>query len=112
MRRQALLILSFFFAVLVQAQVKISGVLKDNKGKPLPGATVSLKDTYDGGLVDSLGNFSFTTSEKGTFILVGSIVGYRTYEESITVGTGPITRTISLKEELSELKAVTVICCR
>jgi vitamin B12 transporter len=109
MRRLSLLVLFFYLFTGIQAQVKISGTLKDNKGRPLPGASVSLKDTYDGGLVDSSGNFSFTTNEKGNFILIATNVGYRTVQENITIASEPITRNISLKEELSELKAVTVI---
>ena len=37
------------------AQVTISGKVKDNKGRPMPGASVALKDTYDGTVVDSSG---------------------------------------------------------
>ena len=52
------------------AQVTISGKVKDNKGRPLPGASVSLKDTYDGTVVDSFGNFKFTTTEKGSILSI------------------------------------------
>jgi len=103
------LILLLVLGSSVSAQVTISGKLKDNKGKPLPGATVSIKDSYDGGLVDSLGNFKFTTTEKGEHLLVASNMGYRGFEEKIVIGSENITREISLKEEISELKAVTVI---
>jgi vitamin B12 transporter len=103
------LILFLILASAASAQVTISGKLKDNKGRPLPGATVSIKDSYDGGLVDSLGNFKFTTTEKGEHLLVASNMGYRAFEEKIVLGTENITRDISLKEEISELKAVTVI---
>ncbi|MET0392402.1 MAG: TonB-dependent receptor [Chitinophagaceae bacterium] len=92
-----------------QAQVVISGKVNDNKGKPIPGASVALKDTYDGALVDSSGNFRFTTTEKGEFILAITNVGYKSYEEKLVIGSEAITRSIQLKEELSELKAVTVI---
>ncbi|MEO5563812.1 MAG: TonB-dependent receptor, partial [Chitinophagaceae bacterium] len=109
MRRIMSLILLLTTTICIHAQVTISGKLKDNKGRPLPGATVSLKDTYDGGLVDSLGNYKFTTTEKGEFLLVATNMGYKSFEEKVVVGTQPITRDISLKEEISELKAVTVI---
>ena len=90
------------------AQVIISGKVKDNKGRPLPGASVTLKNTYDGTVVDSLGNFKFTTTEKGDFILAVGVVGYNNYEQKITIASEPITLNISLKERLDELKAVTV----
>src|SRR4051794_6491798 len=90
------------------AQITISGKVKDNKGRPLPGTSVSLKDTYDGTVVDSLGNFKFTTSEKGDFSLVVNAIGYNDFEQKITIGKEPIQLNISLKEKLDELKAVTV----
>ncbi|HXL56814.1 MAG TPA: carboxypeptidase-like regulatory domain-containing protein, partial [Chitinophagaceae bacterium] len=68
------------------AQVTISGKVKDNKGHPLPGTSVSLKGSYDGTVVDSFGNFKFTTNEKGEFSLVATILGYNDYEQKITIG--------------------------
>jgi vitamin B12 transporter len=109
MRKLALFALVSLLVSGICAQVTISGSLKDNKGKPLPGASVSLKDTYDGTLVDSSGKFKFTTTEKGEFLFIATNVGYRSYEERVTIGTSSFTRDIVLKEELSELKAVTVI---
>jgi vitamin B12 transporter len=109
MRSTITLILFLTLTFPAFSQVIISGKLKDNKGRPLPGATVSLKDSYDGGLVDSLGNYKFTTTEKGEHLLVASYMGYKSFEEKIVIGTEPISRDISLKEEMSELKAVTVI---
>jgi vitamin B12 transporter len=109
MRSTITLILVLTLTFSAFSQVTISGKLKDNKGRPLPGATVSLKDSYDGGLVDSLGNYKFTTTEKGEHLLVASYMGYKSFEEKIMIGTDPISRDISLKEEMSELKAVTVI---
>ena len=93
----------------LHSQTTISGKLKDNRGRPIPGASVSIKDSYDGTIVDSLGKFSFSTTEKGEHVLVATNIGYRTVEEKIIIGTAPITKDITLKEELSELKAVTVV---
>lgn len=109
MRNVLPLLLLLSLAASAFSQVTISGKVKDNKGRPLPGASVSLKDTYDGGLVDSSGNFKFTTTEKGEVVFIATIVGYKTYEEKIVIDAAPVTRDITLKEELSELKAVTVI---
>jgi CarboxypepD_reg-like domain len=93
----------------VHSQVVIMGKVKDNKGKPIPGASVSIKDSYDGGIVDSLGNFKFTTTEKEEHTILISNIGYKSFEQTVTIGTTTITLDVTLKEELSELKAVTVI---
>ena len=90
------------------AQVTISGKVKDNKGRPLQGASVALKDSYDGTVVDSLGNYKFTTTEKGDQVLSITMSGYKTFEQKITIAQSSIVVDASLKEELNELKAVTV----
>src|SRR5690349_1337928 len=90
------------------AQVTISGKVKDNKGRPLSGASVALKGTYDGAVVDSLSNYKFTTTEKGDQVLSITMSGYKSFEQKITIGQSPIVVDASLKEELNELKAVTV----
>ncbi len=101
--------LFLFLSVQVNAQIIISGTIKDNKGNALPGISVSLKDTYDGTIVDSLGNYKFTTTEKGelTFSVTG--IGYKSYEQKINVSGASISIDVILKEELSELKAITII---
>jgi vitamin B12 transporter len=93
----------------VSGQVVISGKIKDNKGKPVAGASISLKDTYDGTVSDSSGNYAFTASEKGDYIFLVTNIGYKPYEQKISVGTTAISIDAFIKEELSELKAVTVI---
>ena len=55
----------FFSGPLAKGQVVISGKMTDLKNKPLRGASVSIKDSYDGSTTDSLGMFRFTTTEKG-----------------------------------------------
>lgn len=109
MRKSGLLLLVLIVVQYSFAQIRISGKIKDNRGKPLAAVSISLKDTYDGTISDSLGNYQFTTTEKGPQTLVATNVGYRTVEQKITIEAVPIVLDISLKEELSELKAVTVI---
>ena len=54
------------------AQTPITGTVKDGKGHPVRGASITIKDSYDGATADSLGNFHFQTEQKGNFILVMS----------------------------------------
>ncbi len=88
------------------AQVKISGKLTDNKNKPLYGASITLKNSYDGATSDSSGNFSFITTEKGPQIAEATISGYSSYIKNITIEKSEIVLNISLKELITELKAV------
>ncbi len=90
------------------AQTKISGKIKDNKGKPVASVSITLKDTYDGSTTDSLGNFSFTTTEKGSHIINLTNVNYDDYQTTVNLNNTSITINVTLKEKFNELKAVTV----
>jgi vitamin B12 transporter len=92
----------------VQAQIKISGRVSDNKNKPLRGASVQLKNTYDGATTDSLGNYFFTTDEKGEQLLEVTISGYLPVLAKIALQNAPIVQNIGLKEQITELKAVVI----
>ena len=56
----------------LSAQTIVAGKVKDNRSKPIAGASITLKDTYDGTTSDSTGKFKFKTSEKGDFIIIFS----------------------------------------
>jgi len=89
-------------------QIKISGRVTINKNKPLAGVSISIKDSYDGATTDSLGNYSFTASEKGAQILTATSSGYKPYEEKINIDGAPVILNIELKEAITELKAVVI----
>ena len=109
MRKDFILFLLLLTGLTTMAQVKISGKIKDNKGKPIPGISITLKDTYDGSVSDSSGNFSFTTSETGTHNIDITGVGYHEYTTVVELKNTPVVLDISLKEKMDELKAVVVM---
>ena len=78
------------------------------KKKPVPGVSVGIRDSYDGATSDSAGNFKFSTTEKGSFILIASSIGFRNFELPVEIGTEPLVIDIILKDEISELKAVVI----
>jgi len=90
------------------AQVTISGHVKDNKGKGIAGASIAIKDSYDGGTSDSTGHFRFRSSEKGEQTLLTTSVGYKLAEQKVNLSQSAVSIEIVLKEEPSELKAVVV----
>ncbi len=92
----------------IWAQTKITGKVKDNKGKPLRGVSISIKDSYDGASADSLGNFSFTTDEKGEKILEATLLNYKTFTKPVTLTGEAIMVEFSMKEQINEFSAVTV----
>jgi len=73
-----LLLLFFVFG---SSQIKISGkVTYKNKG--VKDISVTLKDTYDGATTDDQGNYSFETTEKGSFELVFTNSKFVDYSEN------------------------------
>lgn len=106
--KRVLTLLVLLTAISSKAQVKVSGKISDAKGRPVGGVSVVLKNTYDGSTSDSLGNYSFTTTEKGGQIIETTIIGYRSFEQGITLLSVPVTLNITLKELVTELKAVVI----
>lgn len=106
--KQVISVLLIFVSFAGFAQVKISGRMTDNKNKALAGASITIKNSYDGTTSDSLGNFSFITTEKGPHIIEASLSGYNSYEKNITINKEDIVLNISVKELITELKAVVI----
>src|SRR5881394_3611026 len=90
------------------AQTKISGIISDKEGKPIPGANVFIKDTYDGSSTDPDGKFSFVTDETGEQVFSASFLGFESHEQRVKLEGKEITIKISLKEKSTELNTVTI----
>ncbi len=103
-----LLIITLLTAGLANAQVRINGTVKDNRGHIIAGASIVVKGSYDGGVSDSTSHFSFKTFEKGEQTIVVTNIGYKSVEQKITIGKDTADLAFALKEEVNELKAVTV----
>src|SRR5436190_2875886 len=106
--KRFLTIALLFWVSQSRAQVKISGRITDNKNKPLSGASIVLKNTYDGATSDSSGAYFFTTTEKGAQQLEVSSTGYNPFVQNIEINATPIMQNIALKEQITELKAVVI----
>ena len=107
MKQLLFLLLLFSFAA-SKAQLKVSGRVTDNKNKPVIGSSIQLKSTYDGATSDSLGNYSFTTEEKGEQTMEVSSGGYFVVLQKIVLANAPIVQNFTLKEQITELKAVVI----
>jgi vitamin B12 transporter len=108
MRKILLSTLLIFLLGNAYSQTVVTGTVKDVKNNPVAGATLSIKDSYDGGTADSSGKFSFRTTEKGEKVLTVSAIGYKGVEQKINLNGTEQAIAINLKEEISELKAVVI----
>ncbi len=104
--------LFFQFALLVAtngiSQIKITGTVQDESGKPLGSASVFLASTSFGTVANEKGYFNLTGMAQGRYDLVVSCVGYQTHSQSIDTRqiTEPIT--IVLKAKVDELENVVI----
>ena len=103
--RRSFLILSIlcFFAICAQAQT-VSGVVNDESGEPVIGATVRVQGTSEGTVTDFNGKFSIKAASNATLTI--SSVGYLT--QKVSVG-GKSNITVTLAEDNTTLEDVVVI---
>ncbi|MFQ5865730.1 MAG: carboxypeptidase-like regulatory domain-containing protein [bacterium] len=56
---------------------KITGIILDERGAPIPYVNVFLKNGFDGDVSDSTGYFEIVTEKTGRQVLIASMIGYQ-----------------------------------
>lgn len=104
----------FLFAILLSfthpataAVNSLKGVVKDNKGYPLPGAIVELPDLKIGTVTDSSGSYVINNLPKGKFIVIASLISYSKTALAITIN-GEVAQDFILNESAIESKEVVI----
>ena len=82
----------------------IKGIISDDTGQPLPGATVIIKGTTRGVITDLDGSYTIEANQGET--LVFSFIGMDT---QIIEVTGQVQVNVQMKDKLDELDEVTVV---
>lgn len=85
----------------------LSGKVNDDQGKPLIGATVSIKGTTNKTSTDTTGKFSLTTSAKLPYTLVFTAVGYQPQEFYIKNANSAVNITLTTQSLLVNEVVVT-----
>jgi len=84
-------------AVLLGDQSAVNGYVTDSRsGETLIGATVILKDTKRGAYTNKLGFYAISPIDAGEYIIRVTMVGYKPYEERISLQRG-----VSLRKDIS-----------
>ncbi|SBV97518.1 SusC/RagA family TonB-linked outer membrane protein [uncultured Dysgonomonas sp.] len=83
---------------------KLSGTIKDNSGEPMPGATVTVKNSQRGFIADESGNFKIDVAVNETLVI--NFIGYKTQEILITPTLNNLN--VVLEDESRLLEGVTV----
>jgi len=93
----------FIYAATISG--KVTGA---SSGDFLPGANVMLDGTNFGTSSDRSGNFNINNVPEGDYTLKVTYVGYSDFEETVTIGSAPITKDISLSVDYVAMEAVNV----
>jgi hypothetical protein len=93
---------------LLNAQTIISGKVIDEKGEGIPTANVFLHDTYDGTSTNADGTFEFISSETGSKMLLIKFIGFKEFQQEVTLNGKPLFLSVELKESINELQVVTI----
>lgn len=98
-----LLLLSFC----VEAQV-VSGVVRDEKGEPIPGVNIVIKNTYIGVVADQNGGWKMQV-QPGKYVLVFSLIGFTTVEKEVLVQYSPVEIETVLQESVTQLNEALIV---
>jgi TonB-linked SusC/RagA family outer membrane protein len=108
MKRRITLLVIILFAqcsiLLSQNNTTVKGAIKDERGSPLPGVTVTIKGTTNAAISDVNGLYSISVPSNAT--LVYSFIGYDSKEEIVN-GRSEIN--VSLTPNVKQLESVVVI---
>ncbi|QTE38320.1 TonB-dependent receptor [Mucilaginibacter gossypii] len=85
----------------------LSGKVDDDQGKPLVGATVSIKGTTNKTSTDTTGKFSLTTSAKLPYTLIFTAIGYQPQEFYIKNANSAVNITLTTQSLLVNEVVVT-----
>ena len=106
MKQLLLFSLSIFFKPAANAG-RISGTITDDKGQPLPFASVMIKGTTKGTTANNEGKY-FIDVEQGTYTVIAQYVGYNRSEKKVTVEEKPVIVNFELSLLQLALKEVVV----
>ncbi len=85
MKKLILVLLLQHLVLMAAAQATLSGVVSDEKGAPLPGASVVLEGTYQGMSTGSDGSYRFIRLKPGHYTLIVSFIGYQTARKAVSL---------------------------
>lgn len=83
MKKGSLLLVMQLLFVVAWSQVSLRGIVKDQEGEALPGASVMIRDTYSGVSTGSDGRFEFKNLKPGKYRLAVSFIGFETAGQEV-----------------------------
>ena len=106
--KSLLFIIVLFSSASLFSQNRIYGVITDKKNNPIIGARITIPGTYDGGITNTNGAYSFLTTQKDSTTLLIQFMGYEPYTTILFIKEKDIEVKAMLREKFNELNAVTI----
>jgi len=91
----------------VFSQTQLSGKITSKKDV-LIGASIMIKGTYDGGITNLEGKYSFTTKQTDSIYILVKSIGYETKTIPFKITQNKVELDIQLKEKFNELNVVVI----
>ncbi len=102
------IIACLFSSFAAAAQTTLHGRVTDGEGQPVPGANITVKNTYDGASTGLDGSYQFVTAETGRQTLIISSIGYVSLEKPIDLQGASMAIDVVLREAINELESVVI----
>ena len=86
----------------------IFGTVRDERGQPLPAASVLVQGTQKGAVTDAAGHYSIQNLPAGTVTLQASFVGYSRQQRQLNLSGSPVTADFTLADDALAMDALVV----
>ena len=86
----------------------LTGMVKDAKGGPLPGAVVRIPDLQIGTSTDDSGRYKIPDVPQGTYLVSASLIGYAEQSRRVTINSNSAAANFTLSESALEQQEVVV----
>lgn len=87
---------------------QIRGKVTDPQGNPIHGATISLKDTYQGTSSNENGLYEFKTNKSGSYTISVYNLGYQTISKTVNIDSFPYTLDFTIEQILEEIEEIVI----
>lgn len=93
---------------LIPRKLSISGMIKDRKGQPLPGASVYLSHYKIGVSADNKGRFLIPNLNPGSYTVLVQMIGFMPVSQNVMLSVKSTDFDLALEESVNALKEVVV----